>query len=367
MKPFKLSIRSKSLVVTSLGVRFILLMMAIGIAAINTGNNLLYLILAMMLSLMVISGVLSEACLYHLRYRRELPEFIYAGQPARMTFVVYNDKKIIPSFSLLIKDSLEGYSEGVTKDKYFFKLRPASFQERIYPLFFSQRGVYPLRGVSFSTRFPFGIFLKIKEEEEKVKSEIIVFPRIFKVFPPVQKGNLTGAHFSLRKGHGVSLYQFRSYFPGDDARSIHWKTSAKKQKLIVREYEEEDERKISIGISNSPAAPPSQEDLNRFEKGIELAASYASYYLKEGFQLSFFTDQASLPLGKGALHLKEILILLSSLKVDHRPERLFQRRERGDLPVILISPLQAVRAGLHHYAKVFQPEEIDRMPYWSRS
>jgi uncharacterized protein (DUF58 family) len=367
MKPLKLSIRSKSLVITSLGIRFILLMMAIGIAAINTGNNLLYLILAMMLSLMVISGVLSEACLYHLRYRRELPEFIYAGQPGRMAFVVHNDKKIIPSFSLLIKDSLEGYSEGITKDKYFFKLPPDSSHKRTCPIFFSQRGVYPLRGVSFSTRFPFGIFLKIKEEEENPKSEIIVFPRIFKVSPPIKKGNLIGAHFSLRKGHGVSLYQFRSYFPGDDARSIHWKTSAKKQKLIVREHEEEDERKISIGISNSPAVPPSPEDLSRFEKGIELAASYASYYLKAGFQLSFFTDQVALPLEKGALHLRAILTLLSSLKVDPQSERLLQRRKREGLPVILISPLQGVRTGLHHYAKVFQPDEIDRLPYWSQS
>lgn len=366
MKPFKLSIKSKSLVVTTLGVRFILLMMAIGIAAINTGNNLLYLILAMMLSLMVISGILSEACLYRLRYKRELPEFIYAGQPARMAFFVYNDKRIIPSFSLLIKDSLEGHSEGITKDKYFFKLPPASSHKRTCPIFFSQRGVYPLRGVSFSTRFPFGIFLKIKEEEEKPKSEIIVFPRIFKVSPPVQKGDLIGAHSSLRKGHGVSLYQFRPYTPGDDARSIHWKTSAKKQKLIVREYEEDDERKISLGISNSLSAPPSQEDLIRFEKGVELAASYASYYLLAGFQLSFFTDHEVLPLEKGTLYLKEILTLLSSLKVDRRPELLLHRKGSEGLPVILISPLQGVRTDLHYYAKVFQPDEIDRLSYWGR-
>ena len=151
MKPLKLSYKTRSLIVTSLGARFIFLMLAIGIAAINTGNNLLYLILAMMLSLVVISGILSEACLYRLRVKRFIPEALYAGRPVSITLAVYNDKKIIPSFSLYVKDSLEGFSEGASREKYFFKLPPATFQERSYPLFFSKRGVYPLQGVSFST------------------------------------------------------------------------------------------------------------------------------------------------------------------------------------------------------------------------
>ncbi|MFI5304494.1 MAG: DUF58 domain-containing protein [Nitrospiria bacterium] len=366
MRAIKLSIKSKSLVVTSLGVRFILLMMAIGIAAINTGNNLLYLILAMMLSMMVISGVLSDTCLYRLRYKREFPDAFYAGQPARITFVVTNEKKIIPSFSLLIEDSLDGYSEGVTKDKYFFKLPPHSSQKRSYPLFFSQRGVYPLKGVTFSTRFPFGIFQKIKKEEENSGLEIVVFPRTFKVSPPSFRENPIGTRFSIRKGQGASLYQFRLYSPGDDARSIHWKTSARKQKLVVREYEEEKEKIISIGISNFAPVPPTEEDLNRFEKGIELAASYVVYYLKEGFQISFFTDQISFPLGRGSTILKEILTCLATLKGEYQPDFRIQRKESRLNPVILISPLQQYLSGPNVFERVIQPEEIDRLSYWKR-
>jgi uncharacterized protein (DUF58 family) len=364
MRVLKLSIKSKSLIVTSLGIRFILMMMAVGIAAINTGNNLLYLILAMMLSMMVISGVLSDTSLYRLRYLRELPNAIYAGQPVKMTFTVFNDKKIIPAFSLLIEDSLEKYSEGSVKDKYFFKLPPASSQRRSYRITFDRRGVYPLQGISFATRFPFGIFTKIRKEVEPAGSEIIVFPRIFNVTSLNERESLSGAHFSIRKGQGISLYQFRPYHHGEDARSIHWKTSARKQKLIVREYEEEKEKKISIGISTVSAVPPSKEDLVRFEKGIELTASYVSFYLKLGYHLSFFTEDRTFPMGIGSTHLREILTLLASLKTEHRQEPLPISSHSGEAPVLLISPLRNSKSNFKNDVKIFQPDEIDQLPYW---
>ncbi|TLY20952.1 MAG: hypothetical protein E6K66_09515, partial [Nitrospirae bacterium] len=54
--------RWRSIRLTSEGTRFLLFTFGIGLAAINTGNNLFYLLLAMMLSLIVISGLLSEHC-----------------------------------------------------------------------------------------------------------------------------------------------------------------------------------------------------------------------------------------------------------------------------------------------------------------
>ena len=64
--------RYRSTSVTSEGVQFLLFTMAIGIAAINTGNNLFYLLLAMMLSLVLISGIAAEYCLRRLEFHRHL-------------------------------------------------------------------------------------------------------------------------------------------------------------------------------------------------------------------------------------------------------------------------------------------------------
>jgi uncharacterized protein (DUF58 family) len=364
MRAFKLSIKSKSLVVTSLGFRFILLMMAIGIAAINTGNNLLYLVLAMMLSMMVISGVLSDSCLSRLRYQRILPDALYAGRPARMTYLLSNQKRIIPSFSLLIEDSIDAYASGSVRDKYFFKLSPHSSQTRSFPIQFDKRGVYPLRGVSFSTRFPFGIFLKIRKEDVDGDKTFVVFPRLFEIRQTGVTEKLPGEMLASRKGNGLSHFQFRPYFRGDDARTIHWKTSAKRQKLMVREFEEEKEKRISIRISNRISGPLSEGDRIRFERGIELAASYASFFIRNGAPVSLNSDDHAIPAGTGAAHLRKILTCLASLSAITAPES----EEAPDCPrgcqTILISPLRTIRIGAENDWKIVQPEDIDRLPYW---
>src|SRR2546429_7599778 len=72
----------RSISLTSEGTGFGLLSFAVGIAAINTGNNLLYLLLPMMLSLIVMSGILSEQCLKQLRVRRRVPGHVFAHGPA---------------------------------------------------------------------------------------------------------------------------------------------------------------------------------------------------------------------------------------------------------------------------------------------
>src|SRR5256885_14140490 len=98
----------RSISLTSEGTRFVLLSFAVGIAAINTGNNLLYLLLAMLLSLIVISGLLSEQCLKRLDVRRHLPDYLFANQPTTVSLSITNRKLRIPSFSLRVMDVVQG-------------------------------------------------------------------------------------------------------------------------------------------------------------------------------------------------------------------------------------------------------------------
>src|SRR5690349_24747196 len=89
----------RSLRLTSEGTRFLLFTIGIGVAALNTGNNLFYLLLAMMLSLVVISGLLSEQCLRWLDFRRHLPDLIMADQPSTITVSITNRSRWLPSYS----------------------------------------------------------------------------------------------------------------------------------------------------------------------------------------------------------------------------------------------------------------------------
>ena len=99
-----LFILPRTLSFTKEGKKFIAILFLIGIAAINTGNNLLYLIVAMMLSIIVISGILSESTLRGIEVVRVMPGHIFAGRPAMVTWAISNKKRVFPSFSIIIDE-----------------------------------------------------------------------------------------------------------------------------------------------------------------------------------------------------------------------------------------------------------------------
>jgi hypothetical protein len=98
----------RSIRFTSDGTKFLLFTFGIGLAAINTGNNLFYLLLAMMLSLIMISGLLSEYCLRRLEFHRHVPDLIMANEPTTLTLSVANRNRYLPSLSLRLLDVAEG-------------------------------------------------------------------------------------------------------------------------------------------------------------------------------------------------------------------------------------------------------------------
>ncbi|HWV45375.1 MAG TPA: hypothetical protein VN039_04980, partial [Nitrospira sp.] len=100
--------RHRSTSVTSEGVQFLFFTLAIGIAAVNTGNNLFYLLLAMMLSLILTSGIVAEYCLRRLEFHRHLPDHLIVNEPTVAMLVVANRKSRLPSFSLKLFDMSDG-------------------------------------------------------------------------------------------------------------------------------------------------------------------------------------------------------------------------------------------------------------------
>src|SRR5271154_5803787 len=80
-----------------LGAVFVLIL-----AAVNTGNNLLFMILGCCLAGILISGVLSRLVLTGVELRFELPERIFAEQPVLAEVDLFNEKQLCPSFSLLV-------------------------------------------------------------------------------------------------------------------------------------------------------------------------------------------------------------------------------------------------------------------------
>ncbi|MDO8357771.1 MAG: DUF58 domain-containing protein [Nitrospirota bacterium] len=305
--------RRRSIRLTSEGTRFLLFTFGIGLAAINTGNNLFYLLLAMMLSLIVISGLLSEHCLRRLEIRRHVPDLIMANEPATLTLSVANRHRHLPSFSLRLLDVVEG--QDVDRGLAIHLLPAQSSMLLSYPFLATKRGWIRFEGIRAQTLFPFGLFLK--KGFYATEAHLLVSPPIKPLalrFMDELVSEGQGESLS-RRGHGTQLYNLRLYKPGDDSRSIHWMTTARTSQLIVRETEAEDQRRILVILSI--VAPDESEPL--FERSVTFVASLLWQLTERAYPVRLIVGREDSGLGSGSAHLFAMLRLLA-LCERHPPE-----------------------------------------------
>lgn len=309
--------RNRSLRFTKEGLSFVLFTLAVGIAAVNTGNNLLYLILAMMLSLIIVSGVLSEQCLKHLAVTRRFPVQLFARSPNTFQVRVTNHHRVFPSFSIQVQEQ-----EGTTpqnSEAYFFKLPAGASRTSSCSITPAYRGRYVFQKVAFRTRFPFGLFQK--SLIRLFPDEVLVYPAIYSVQTLIEENLLTiGTAQELnQRGTGATIYNLRDYQEGDDARNIHWKTSARQARLFSKEHEQEEGKRIRLILdqklsADSQSGKPSSDLLEDFEYAVSLTASLAAYFLSKGYWVELQTGSCTVPFGVGQSHLDRILRPLALIR-----------------------------------------------------
>src|SRR4030042_997920 len=306
----KISIINRFLRFTPEGRKFILITIAIGFAAVNTGNNLLYLGLAMLLSLIIASGFLSEWGVKGLEVKRTFPPYIFARTPCRILLKVTNKKRYLPSFSLELEEQVDGENKGGLA--YLFRVGPQQTQAQVNRLSFPRRGIYRLHEPHLLTRFPFGFF--IKGARIKEFREVLVYPPLL----PREELLLEQAHGDEgsrsrpRKGRGEDIFAVREYLPGDTSRDIHWRSTAKRSQPMVKEFERPAMKKVHIVLDTAVPKEATPSDLNLFEEGVSKAASLAYHLLKkQDFLVGLSLGAEVIPPQGGDSHLHRMLRALA--------------------------------------------------------
>ncbi len=292
----------RTLSITSEGRWYIGILFLIGIAAINTANNLLYLVSSTLLSLIIVSGVISEHTMRRLRIERTLPARIFKDTPAVVRVGIKNGKKIFSSFSFSVA---EVPVQGITSESvYVLKLKPMEETVKTARYTFGKRGAIKLSGVKISTRFPFGLFLKGREDDSPVES--LVYPSIR--HPSIK--TLASVHAAetgispAGKGYGPQIYGLRDYTAGDDSRFIYWKGAARTGRLLIREFEKEKEQKVTVVFDNFNAPEAVFEDL------VDEAASTANHSIEKGYSVGLKTLEREIPPAPGQ---DQITLILRAL------------------------------------------------------
>ncbi|MCP4449236.1 MAG: DUF58 domain-containing protein [Myxococcales bacterium] len=301
---------ARTLKLTREGKYFVGITIGIGLAAINTGNNLLYLLLGWLLSVIIASGILSDICLRAVRITRQAPRRIYASRPFLMELQAQNCKKRLASYSLEVEDICEGHP--IDKRCYFLKIPEGKTQHTAYRHTISRRGLYRFQGFRVSTKFPFGLFRKSTSYNNP--SEILVFPSTHPVSLPPPRGQLLGDQQSNVVGRRGEFFGLREYRDGDDRRSIHWRSTAREGKLLVREYEDESQRRMTLLIDNALPETRGEKDEQALEDAISFCASLASAYLDKGYALRLVGRDLLVPFASGDTQLQRVLKALALLE-----------------------------------------------------
>ena len=290
-------------------------LLLVALAALNTGNNLLFLILASLIALILMSGILSSISLSGIEMQLNLPEHIFAGQPVRAQVELENQKLTLPSFSLRVEAVQEKTSSGVTileKPVYFPYVPRQDRVQQIVPMKFPRRGVYHQDAFRIVTRFPFGFLQKARRLD--LRTEALVYPSVdptaeYRDVLPV----LQGALESVVKGRGQDLYGVRDYIHTDSAQLVHWKATARSGSLMVREFTREEDSRVLLVLDPHAAeteksAATAQSIINeRFERAVALCANIAWHFYQANAMLQFRSVDFDTPLAPAERNIFRIL------------------------------------------------------------
>lgn len=298
-KRFRASLRRLSF--TRQGKIFVAVTLGVGLAALNTGNNLLFLILGLLLATIIVSGILAESSLRDVSVMRLPGQDAVAREPFLCTFRVTNLKRRRASFSLTVMDP-EPPLERVRASALF--VPPGESVDVSAETIAPQRGLFRLRTIRLATRFPFGFFEKSRDME--VPGEQFVLPgRRQLVLTAADEGGQNEGALRGLSGDGAELKELREMVPGDDRRRIHFRKSAAAGRFLIAEREDERAKRLTIVVDNTAAAG------SQLEEDIENAAALIRHLDAAGTETGLAVSGTSVPPGSGPEHVSRELRLLS--------------------------------------------------------
>jgi uncharacterized protein (DUF58 family) len=186
-----------------------------------------------------------------------------------------------------------------------------------------RRGRYTLGPVTATTGDPLGLFRR--ELALAPEHQLLVLPPVlplstFDVYPGVMPGRGRGAQRSLQTT--TNVVTVRNYVPGDALTRIHWPSTARLGQFMVKEFDLDPTIDVSILLDLSDDVQAGEGDSSTEEYGVTIAASVASYLLRNqelaiALTVSGVPD-AMLPLDRGERQLDRVLEVLAVVHPQQR-------------------------------------------------
>ncbi len=205
-----------------------------GVATVNSSNNLLYIILAFVLSLMILSGLTSSINIQFIEIEIRPSGFYFKNHKGLLTLRIKN-ASFLPKFALQIRANGNFFRSGSVFVGFVSRKHNAQTQLEITPI---RRGSVSLESLTISSFFPFGF----TERQYKINVDMEIM-----VFPDINSTN-TGVQFERKKSEGAGVLSWKTgrggdfqglseYSFGESLYHIHWRKSY--DQIYTKKYGDE--------------------------------------------------------------------------------------------------------------------------------
>lgn len=242
-------------------------------------SNMLMLVFAMVVGPFIVNGWYAFGMIRNLEITRSIPAQIIAGDPVTVTLTLRNRKRRLSGWLMAATDVVTQVSgadgERLVAETLFPRVPPRESRDAGYRLRLMRRGRYQFGPLKVRSRFPLG--LVERSLTFNLPGEMIVAPRLGRLADRWNREAATADELVQRRQPRRGAFpdefeKLRLFRYGDNPRMIHWRTSARQNLLMVREYHEIRDRDLMV-LLDLAADPNDEEALLRVELAVSFAAT----------------------------------------------------------------------------------------------
>jgi uncharacterized protein (DUF58 family) len=245
-------------------------------SALISHASLMLLVFSILLAILVVSGLLTARNVRRLDAVRRAPGEAVAGRPFHVEYQVQNNRRVGDAQGLVLASSLVPAAEVERPAVFFRNVAPRREASQRVEVVVSRRGLYQFGPIELSSRLPWGFFER--SEQRGRPQDLIVYPRLGKL----RRRFIEAEQESYQREEGrrvgrlaldADYLGLREFRDGDSPRWIHWPTTARRGRLMAKEFEAR--HKADAVVLVDPWLPdrPGPRDHELLELAISFAAT----------------------------------------------------------------------------------------------
>ncbi|MFN8674709.1 MAG: DUF58 domain-containing protein [Candidatus Sericytochromatia bacterium] len=258
------------------------------LAATNIQGGWLFIIDSLLVSLIIFSAIYPSFQLKNLIITRKFKKSIQEDELLEIEVIIENISKKNISFIGLQENQIikkNGYSIKLLGSSFFINILPNEQKKFSYTIKPDIRGIYNFSDLKIISDGPFGLFRYTKNIS--VKDSIYVYPNIESINYLDFQGNRNLSYKSTSKtkaeANSSIPVNIKDYKRGDSQKLIHWKSTARVGKLMVKELEAEQSLSVKIFIDTEKNKNYGTAKNNNFELLIKKAIAIFKYFYSKGY------------------------------------------------------------------------------------